>query len=70
MTLKGYKNLIAGVAIVAGSPCWRPGVGRPFEGSASDPLATSNLLKQTPQEANQMGGSIERPFGDYLYKRQ
>jgi hypothetical protein len=70
MALKGHKNQIPGVATAAGSHCWRPGVAMPFEGSATDILAISNTLNETPQRGEQLGRSIERPFGDYLYKRQ
>jgi hypothetical protein len=68
MTLKGLKNQT--LRVTAGSPCWRPSVSASFEGVASEILTTSNMHKETPQSGNLLVGSIERPFGDYLFKRQ
>jgi len=73
MTLKGHNNLISAVATATESPCWRPGVFVSFEMVISNilgSLATSNMLRESLRRGKQQGSSIERLFGDYLYKHQ
>ncbi len=65
MTLKGHKNLIANGATATGLTCWRPGVFVCFGLVNPNALATSKAPRR-----EQQGGSIERPFGDYLFRRQ
>ncbi len=64
MTLKGHKNLIANAATATGLTGWQScfvgfGLVKP------NTLATSTMLRRERQ-----GSSIERPFGDYLFKHQ
>ena len=74
MTLKGHKNLIANGATATGLPCWRPGVFVVFGLVNPNTLATSTSLmgmsRETLKGRAQHGSSIERPFGDYLFRHQ
>ena len=81
MKLKGHKNLIAGGAtltvsltLATLSDCWLPGFLAPFGLVNPDTLATSNTLRgmsrETLKRQVQPGSPIERPFGDYLFRRQ
>jgi hypothetical protein len=65
MTLKGHKNSIANGATATGSACWQPRGLVCFGLINPNTLATSGMLRRDQQVS-----SIERWFGDYLFKHQ
>jgi hypothetical protein len=70
MTLKAHKNMIANDAAAARLACWRRGILVCFGLVNPDTLATSWMPGETLISRDQQCSSIERQFGDYLFRHQ